>query len=516
MHDELAVPLAPGLTHKAQKHADTNVLGLLLFFIAYLVLVVTTLVLSIQATQAVFSTPTRGSIISAGRILDGFNASESTPWRRACSNFGGRGLLSRHQFRELYTLRTLIQAQSGPDSTLLSACMAEKSFTTNMSYADRWERGLSVEGVFFGASPSPYTPQRATQLFAWTDAPSNQFGAPVALSECSSLIPALAALGLEDYTVYTDTPRDVCDKLQKIDWMATPPPLTLDFTKTQCTNTVASARTAFYAQIYNRTIPPYIEDLFITLKNAALRHLGGLGPRFKAKLQALKLLPATYASQSLLPVAESFLDWYMAFKHREWLRGWNPPDTTHPEMTPWSVNAYYDMTQNVVFVPPALLTITPDDAAAPFMLATVGFILAHEISHATDPRGILFDALGTYAPTPYPKQYQAFIDCLASNAQAAYIHVNQTLGENYADTLGWALLHSVPGLQETPSTLQKLGFASGYAAAKAAYAKMWCSNPDRVTAEDRNHTIYFDAHPPADFRVDSVLGSPLYSHCSLF
>lgn len=530
--DDLAVPLAPELT-KAQPESEhtspslESCAYLSVVFCSYVVLGAITIILSIEAANSTLR-PSKGTIVVAGAIHDSFQSPRGnlSPWQHACGNFGGAGLLARHQTRELYTVRSLIKRSKGEVATLLDKCLAPpRSLSTRLTVPERWSRGFSVDGIEIGAAPGAYTPTHDTRIYIISTLPAHGaavFEPPQAIVGCPAATRALTALGIPNTTLaYTDDPPSICKKLEAINITAPPTEVNIDISKKACSNIIASTYGNVYADLYVNQLKydrkAEIKRIFERLRSAAIERMSNFGPRFKAKLEKLSLLPGIYATtpQTRTTDLGNFTKWLLQVKHEEWLRGWSP-ESTLPGMMPWSVNAYYDSSKNVVFIPPALMTITPPDTADAFVYATIGFILSHEIAHATDPSGIHFDENGIYRPLPtLPPSYLNFTQCLKDNAKTAGLHVNQTLGENYADTVGWAVLHDVPHVFDESLELRIVGVGSGKEAGEAAFARMWCSNPDRITAEERNYTLIHDPHPPPDFRVNSALQWQGYKACVL-
>ena len=533
--DDLAAPLAPELMKtKPESDSKTSALEscayLSIMFCAYVVLVAITILLSIEAAHSTLR-PRKGTIVVAGAIHDTLSTthghSQLSPWQQSCKNFGGSGLLSRHQSRELYVVRNLITQNKGEVSTLLDQCLAPpRSLSAYLTVPERWSRGFSVDGIEIGAAPGSYTPTHDTRIYIVSNLPTHGaavFEPPKPILGCPAATRALAALGVsKTTTAYTDDPSSICAQLGTINITAPATLINIDISKGACSNIIATAYGNTYADLYalqlqhNRNAE--IQRIFERIRRAALDRMTQFGPRFKAKLETLSLLPSVYTNTPETRAADStnFTSWFLHVKHEEWLRGWNP-ETTAPAMMPWSVNAYYDPSKNIVFIPPALMTITPPDTADAFVYATIGFILSHEIAHATDPSGIHFDETGIYRPLPkLPSSYLNFTQCLKDNARTAGLHVNQTLGENYADTVGWAILQDVPHVFDESLELRIVGVGSGHEAGQAAFARMWCSNPDRVAAEEeRNYTVIHDPHPPPDFRVNTALRWRGYKACVL-
>ena len=526
--DDLAAPLAPDLI-KAPQKPEASVLEscayLSVMAASYIALIALTLILSIEAAKNTFR-PSKGSIVIAGAIHAAMEPAENlSPWEQVCGNFGGSGLLARHQARELYKMRSLIRDHSGSHSALLTDCLSPPlSKTVYLSVPERWSHGFDVDGLTISAAPGAYTPSHETRVYVSTALPAHGaavFEPPKPIQGCPAADAALLSLGLPSTTIaYTDDPQAICQRLGGINLTAPAKKISIALSKKTCSHVIAKAYSNVYANLYIQRLPQSrqaeVYDMFERIRSAALDLLGHFGPRFKEKLKTLQLLPAVYtnipALADLPDSHKNFTSWLLTLKRNEWLQGWDK-ETTAPAMQPWAVNAYYDPLKNVVFIPPGLLGISFPDTAPALSYATLGFIIAHEIAHATDPSGVHFDGRGVYNPIALPARYAVFVKCLKSNAAIEGIHVNQTLGENYADTVGWFILKNMASIFDGSAELSLLGLGSGQEAAEAAFARMWCTNPDHVSAEELNNTIFFDPHPPADFRVNTALHWQAYKEC---
>lgn len=177
--------------------------------------------------------------------------------------------------------------------------------------------------------------------------------------------------------------------------------------------------------------------------------------------------------------------------------GMNLPVTT--------VNAFYDQFKNTMYFPAGILQAPSFDINASFEenLGGIGVTIAHEISHAFDNKGAMYDASGLAKNWWTPEDYAEF-QKLCDKSAAFYdgwetaagipIDGNQTLGENIADIGGMACALEVLGQQENPD----------YDAFFRAYAKGWLKCTTRSSAED---LASFDEHSPSNLRVNRVLAN---------
>lgn len=180
-----------------------------------------------------------------------------------------------------------------------------------------------------------------------------------------------------------------------------------------------------------------------------------------------------------------------------------PVDKSQWDIAPQTINAFYDPSGNEIIFPAAILQ-------APFYdpqnstgtnLGGIGFIIAHEVSHAFDSTGALYDEYGNYDVwwtdeewEEYQKLSQAIVEYY-NGYELIGIAVDgeRTLGENIADLSAMACIASIIG--DDPDALAD-------AFSQIAYG--WASE-DKV-----DYMIYIlstDTHPPNKIRVNAVLSS---------
>ena len=193
-----------------------------------------------------------------------------------------------------------------------------------------------------------------------------------------------------------------------------------------------------------------------------------------------------------------------------------PVDKAEWGMTPPTVNAYYNPSQNNVNFPAGILEppfyrAGRDDAVN---YGGIGAVIGHELTHGFDDQGAKFDANGNLTNWWSEKDKAEFdkrTSCLAdeyerfSPVEGVHLNGKLTLGENTADNGGVRLafgaledmLRSRPGLVApkiedfTPEQRFFLG-----------YAQVWCQN---VTPESSRLLAVTDPHSPGEFRVNGVL-----------
>lgn len=126
-----------------------------------------------------------------------------------------------------------------------------------------------------------------------------------------------------------------------------------------------------------------------------------------------------------------------------------PVDKSQWELTPYTVNAYYNATANEIVFPAGILQAPFYDVNAPREqnLGGIGVVIAHEITHSFDNNGAKFDEKGNATDWWQPEDYRQFQQ-LCGKAEAFYDGMEvapgfanngaRTLSENIADLGGMA------------------------------------------------------------------------------
>lgn len=172
-------------------------------------------------------------------------------------------------------------------------------------------------------------------------------------------------------------------------------------------------------------------------------------------------------------------------------------------ITPQGVFAEYHFETNSLVVTAGLLE--PDfydiNDSKEKKLATIGFVLGHEISHAFDDLGALYDAYGNYQNWWNREDFDKFnkkadkFKQFYSNVEALpdqFINGENTLGENIADVTSMACLLDI--LDTMPNADYNEFFenyAIGYRCARSS--------------EYEEQMLKWDTHSPYKYRVNLVL-----------
>jgi endothelin-converting enzyme/putative endopeptidase len=214
-----------------------------------------------------------------------------------------------------------------------------------------------------------------------------------------------------------------------------------------------------------------------------------------------------------------FNNWYRAneFENKRQLdKIGQPVDRTEWAMTPPTVNAYYDPTQNNINFPAGILQppFYSNKAGDAVNYGAVGHIIGHELTHAFDDEGRQFDADGNLKnwwqkndEIEFKKLADCFVNEYGGFSPLSGVELNGrlTLGENTADNGGvrLAYLALLDDLADQKKPID--GEVDGYTEAQRfflAFAQVWCQNQ---RPEATRLLAQTDPHSPSKFRVDGVV-----------
>lgn len=192
-----------------------------------------------------------------------------------------------------------------------------------------------------------------------------------------------------------------------------------------------------------------------------------------------------------------------------------PVDRFKWQMTPVTVNAYYDPTTNEITFPAAILQppffdASADDAAN---YGTMGAIIGHELTHGFDDMGSQFDAEGNmknwWTETDL-NNFKSRTGKIVSQFDAyvaidtLHVNGNMTQGENIADLGGLTMAYYAykKSLAGKPSPVMS-GF-TGEQRFFIAWAQGW---KQKTRDEELKRLITVDYHAPAYFRAFAPLSN---------
>ncbi len=233
--------------------------------------------------------------------------------------------------------------------------------------------------------------------------------------------------------------------------------------------------------------------------------------------------PDKWRDYSSVKIVEDdyFGNWYRANEFeskREIDKIGKPVDRTEWGMTPPTVNAYYDPTQNNINFPAGILqppfySNQADDAVN---FGAIGVVIGHELTHGFDDEGRQFDADGNlkdWWQKSDEAQFEKLAYCLVNEyggfSPVSGIELNGrlTLGENTADNGGIRLAYlalmddfakkSIPPAQKEDGYTQPQQFFLGF-------AQSWCEN---VRPEQARLWAQTDPHSPGKFRANGVVSN---------
>jgi putative endopeptidase len=192
-----------------------------------------------------------------------------------------------------------------------------------------------------------------------------------------------------------------------------------------------------------------------------------------------------------------------------------PVDRGEWEMTPPTVNAYYNPQKNDINFPAGVLQPPLFDAssdAAP-NYGNTGGTIGHELTHGFDDEGRQFDAQGNLRDWWTPEDEKAFVQrasCI-SDQYARYtivddIKINSklTLGEDVADLGGLILAYMAWKADTQGQNLQPLEGFTPEQRFFIGYAQSWCTNE---RAETKRLRATVDPHSPEKYRANGVVSN---------
>ncbi len=192
-----------------------------------------------------------------------------------------------------------------------------------------------------------------------------------------------------------------------------------------------------------------------------------------------------------------------------------PVDRGEWQMTPPTVNAYYDPQKNDINFPAGILQpplfSTASDAAPNY--GNTGGTIGHELTHGFDDEGRKFDAQGNLKDWWTPedgKEFEKRAACI-SDQYSQYTVIDDvkingklTLGEDTAD-LGGLLLAFMAWKKDTAGeNLVPIDGLTPEQRFFVGYGQSWCDN---TRAETKRLRAAVDPHSPANYRTNGVLSN---------
>jgi endothelin-converting enzyme/putative endopeptidase len=202
------------------------------------------------------------------------------------------------------------------------------------------------------------------------------------------------------------------------------------------------------------------------------------------------------------------------FDFQRWMNKIGKPvDRAEWQMTPPTVNAYYDPQMNNINFPAGILQppFVDNDLDDAVNFGGVGMVIGHELTHGFDDQGRQFDGAGNlkdWWTEADAKEFEKRATCLAdeyskfSVAPGANVNGRLTLGENTADNGGVRValmaLETVLANRQRP----EIGGFTPEQRFFLAYGQIWCENEREEAAR---LSVQTNPHSPARFRVNGVV-----------
>ncbi len=223
-----------------------------------------------------------------------------------------------------------------------------------------------------------------------------------------------------------------------------------------------------------------------------------------------------YSSLEIEP-AESYYANALRARHflirEEFDKAGKPVDKDEWEMTPQTVNAYYNPSTNEICFPAGILQYPffDKDADDAFNYGAIGVVIGHEMTHGFDDQGRQFDKDGNlndwWTPTDaekFKKKAAVMSDFFDSIEVAPGVHANGkfTLGETLADygglQISWQAYKNATADKELED---KEGFTPDQRFF-LAYAGVWAGN---IRHEEILRLTKIDTHALSRWRVNGEL-----------
>ncbi|HEX4122534.1 MAG TPA: M13 family metallopeptidase [Verrucomicrobiae bacterium] len=196
---------------------------------------------------------------------------------------------------------------------------------------------------------------------------------------------------------------------------------------------------------------------------------------------------------------------------RELARIGKPVDKSEWDMTPQTVNAYFNPPRNEIVFPagilqPPFFDPTMDDAVN---YGAIGVVIGHEMTHGYDDEGRKYDADGNLNDWWTPEDAAAF-DARAQKLVDQYnnyqalpgLHVNGklTLGENIADLGGVSIAYEAleRDLAKNPEKRKNIDGLTPEQRFYISFAQVWRVNWREA---EQRRLITVDPHSPGQFRA---------------
>jgi predicted metalloendopeptidase len=201
--------------------------------------------------------------------------------------------------------------------------------------------------------------------------------------------------------------------------------------------------------------------------------------------------------------------------HRQLAKIGKPLDKQEWQMTPPTVNAYYDPTENDINFPAGILQppfydFKADDA---LNFGGMGAVIGHELTHGFDDQGALFDPEGNLKNWWTPEDEKAFKErtqCIVDEydqfvaVDDVHVRGKLTLGENTADNGGLRIAYMalMKSLADSGKPAEKIDGFTPEQRLFIGWGQIWCQNQTdqiaRLLAQNNEHS-------PGNYRANGVV-----------
>ncbi|CAN5818131.1 M13 family metallopeptidase [soil metagenome] len=204
-----------------------------------------------------------------------------------------------------------------------------------------------------------------------------------------------------------------------------------------------------------------------------------------------------------------------AFEHRRQMaKIGKPVDRSEWQMSPPTVNAYYDAQLNEMVFPAGILQppFYSNKAPMPTNYGGIGMVMGHELTHGFDDEGRQFDADGNLKDWWGPAvntEFERRADCVKKQYDGYVVlgdvHVNGklTLGENIADLGGLKLAYKSMKTKNAAAASAK-GELTADQEYFIGFAQGWCG---KMRDEALRHQVATNPHSPPNFRVNGPISN---------
>ena len=206
---------------------------------------------------------------------------------------------------------------------------------------------------------------------------------------------------------------------------------------------------------------------------------------------------------------------------RQYAKFDRPVDRSEWDMTPQTVNAYYNPMGNEVVFPAAQLLPPYFDANADDALnyGGIGAVIGHEMTHGFDDQGSQFDAKGNLANwwtqadrTEFDARTAKLVEQFNAYVPVDDLHINGklSLGENIADLGGLLVAYDAFKLTPQGKGEEKIAGLTPDQRFFLSYAQTWrtAQRPEQLRLQ-----VQSNEHAPAKFRTNGPLSdTPAFAH----